>query len=403
MRRAISRSSRLTVTVGVVAVGLVASVLSPSTAVAVDGQRLRTPVLWSDDPCMQVFDRSADPVLNIPYGIPFEDIDVTDDEVADGRRHQFFAMCRDHGPDEELPIWISEADVAAAEALELVDLGTVTGDQILDLDPAWTGCASRVNADADRRPITFAMAEAGIDWDTAGLDVGAYVIQGFTHDPAFSQWWPRPGVIKVVDDPDLAASPPAAAVLNGEEVVEITEPVTIEGCVSAMEGSTLTASWAQVGAGDAWQPFLEDEPVAGESFAIDMLLSPRMAGQSVRVRVEVADPMGRAYTAFMHERVITLPGQGPGDSGCVPQDGCDTTSGGSGTGDTGALDGTGSNAGSGGSGGSGAGTDAGATGASSPAADGGAAEGCGCRTRPRSGADAAWLLLLLAAVRRRRG
>ncbi len=365
-------------------------------AAAVDGQRLRTPVLWSGEPCMQVVDRSVATTVNLPYGIPFEDVDITEDEVADGRRHQFFALCRDHDPDEELPLWVSEADVAAAEALELIDLGTVVGDQILDLDPAWTGCALRINADADRRPITFAMADAGIDWDTAGLQAGTYLVEGFTHDPAFSQWWLRPGVLKVVDDPDPAASDPAAAVLNGEEVVAITEPVTIEGCVSAMPGSTLTASWAQVGAGDAWQPFVQDEPVAGESFAIEMLLPVERAGISVRVQVVVNDPMGRQYTAFMHERVITLPEPGSTDGGCETEGGCEATSGDADsstsagqattavpTDDT--SDGT-------------AATTTGDTAGASTADR--QSDGCGCRSAP-STAPALWLCVLVGWRRRR--
>ncbi|MCH9686133.1 MAG: hypothetical protein K0V04_32170 [Deltaproteobacteria bacterium] len=384
----------------VVAAFAAAGLLCPPAALAIDGQRLRTPVLWSDVPCMRVIDRSSEPIANLPYDIPFEDTEVTEDEVADGRRHQFFALCRGHDPDEELPQWISEADVAAAEARELVDLGTVVGNQVLDLHPEWATCALRINADAERRPITFDAAAEGVDWDTTTVPAGTYVIEGYTHDPAASLWSPRPGVIKVVDEPDPAASGPAAAVLNGEEVVEITESVTLEGCVSAMAGATLSASWAPVGGGDAWQPFLQDEPVQGESFALEMLLDPEMAGQSVRVRVVVEDPMNREYTAYMRERVITLPSPGSDEGGCSSEDDCDTTSAGDGTdtGDGTDPDGTGTSPTADPD--SASDSDASDDGTNTAGATDGD-DGCGCHSAPGR-VPSWWAALLLLAVRRRR-
>lgn len=376
--------------------------LGSDTARAGDGMRLRTPVLWSESPCMTVVDRSADPVLHLPYEIPFEDAELTDDEVADGRTHQLFALCQGHDPTDELPAWITEADVAAAEAMELVDLGTIDGDAILDLDPQWQGCAERITADDERRPITFAAAAEGVDWDTSAVAAGAWVVEAFTHDPAYSIWSPRPGVIKVVDDPAPAASGPAVAVLNGEEVIEITQAVALEGCVSAMEGTVLSVAWAEVGE-DTWQLALEDEPVVAEAFSLDLWFPPQMAGQAARVRVEATDPMGRASLGYMGELVIVL----PDFSGC--DDGCETTGGpgpGEGSGGGGASGGAGPGpSGSGGvaDGGSGApgATTTGGTGAAEPAA-GGDGGGCGCTQAPGPWSRGApWLLLLLGGVRRR--
>ncbi|MEX1367310.1 MAG: hypothetical protein AB1Z98_29555, partial [Nannocystaceae bacterium] len=312
------------------AVGIATVGLWPGAAQAVDGLRVRTPVVWSDVPCAAVVDRSVDPVLHLPYGIPFEDTEVTADEVADGRRHQFFALCRGHDPTDLLPAWISEADVAAAEAMDLIDLGTVGGGAILDLNRDWQGCAVRITADDQRRPITFEAAAQGVDWDTSGLAAGAWVVEGFTHDPAYSIWSPRPGVVKVVDDPEPAASGPAAAVLNGEEVVRSGEPVAIEGCISAMEGTTLELRWAEIGETE-WVTVLVGQPVRGEGFSVDLLLPPEMAGQAARVRIDAEDPQGRRTTAFMGELVIVLPAA----PGCDP-DGCDTTGGDEGPQETGA-------------------------------------------------------------------
>jgi len=298
-----------------------AALLTPTAAVAVDGMRVRTPVVWSDTPCMTIVDRSSDLLVHIPYGIPFEDLGSTEDEVADGRTHQFFAFCRDHDPTDVLPGWVAEADVAAAEAAGLIDPATVTGDAILDLDPQWQACVERLTADDERRPITFTAAAEGVNWDTSSVAPGAWVVEAFTHDPAFSIWSPRPGVYKLVDDPALSASGPAAAVLNGEEVVPSGEAVTIEGCVSAMEGSILGLAWAEVGE-DRWHAVVQDEPVRGEGFAIDLLLPPEMAGQAARVRVSAEDPRDRHSVAFMSELVIVLPA--PPD---CSDDECGTTGG----------------------------------------------------------------------------
>ncbi len=357
----------------------------PAAAVAVDGMRVRTPVVWSDVPCMTIVDRSVQPVINLPYGIPFEDTKVTEDEVADGRTHQFFALCTDHDPTDELPGWISEADVAAAEALDLIDPGSVGSSQILDLHETWAGCALRIVPDAERRPISFAMAEAGVDWDTTAVPAGAWVVEGFTHDPAFNLWWPRPGVIKVVDDPDPSRSGPAAAVIGDEAVVPITEAVTIESCVSAMEGSSVSAEWAVVG-DNTWVPFVDSELVEGSSFSTPLLLPPEMAGQSARVRVEVEDPQGRRYLAYRRELIITLPVPDPG---CDEQDEpCDTTGGEPQDGSTGENgsdtsgpvgEGPGSDGGDAGTDG---GDDAGQGGREDP---GGGSAGCGCQQRPASG------------------
>ncbi len=292
-----------------------------SEATAGDGLRVRTPVTWEDVPCMTIVDRSVDPILHLPYSVLVEDVDLTPDEVPDGRRHQFFAFCRDHDPTDVLPGWISTADVAAAEALSLIDTGRVPDSSILDRSAQWQDCAVRINPDGERRRITFAAADEGVQWDTSGVDGGAWALEGFTYDPALSLWSPRPGVVKVVDDSAIEASGPAAAVITGEELVEVDDTVSIEGCVSAMPGSVLDLRWAKVGT-DAWTSAASDVPVTGDAFSYDVSFPPEMIGQAARVQIEVEDPQGRRTTAFMSEFVFVL----PASSGCGVG-GCETTGG----------------------------------------------------------------------------
>ncbi len=291
----------------VAALGVGAVLLTMPTDVAAgDGLRVRTPVVWDDTACMTVVDRSVDPVLHIPYAIPFEDVGTTVDEVPDGRRHQFFGFCRTHAANDPLPNWISVADVDAAEAVELVEPATVDGDAVLDLSRAWTGCVTRVNADDDRRPITFEAAEEGVDWDTRQVEPGAWVLEGFTNDPPLSVWSSRPGVVKVVDDPALEASGPAAAVSTQETVVEAGSTITIEGCVSAMPGSVLNLRWAAVG-DRSWTTAVEDRVVSGPEFTVEFSLPNDLAGQAARIQIEIVDPEGRDTTADMRDLVLVLP------------------------------------------------------------------------------------------------
>jgi MYXO-CTERM domain-containing protein len=383
--------------IGALGLAGLAVTVAPTTAGAVDGQRVRTPVVWSKTPCMMVVDRSSDPVLHLPYAVPLEDTRTTADEVADGRTHQFFALCQGHDPTDELPTWIAEADVAAAEALGLIDLGTVTGAAILDLHPQWQTCALRITPDDQRRPITFAAAAQGFDLDTTTLSPGAWWIEGFTHDPPLSLWSPRPGVIKVVDDPAIEQSGPAVAILTEEVVVPNGEAVTIEGCISAMPGTRLDLSWAELG-DDTWVAAVEDLPVRGEALSIELSLPVDAGVQAARVRIDATDPMGRTTTAFMRELVILLPPlPGCDDDTCATTGGADTTGGS----DDGLTSGSGESATD-----TAAGEDA-AAGTTTPSPSTGAegddssAGGCACGSGHRPSPAAFWLLAFVGLLQRR--
>ena len=85
-------------------VGLLLAATLSGVAYAGNGVHPRTPVVWSEDtPCMTVVDRSQAVSLSLDYTIPYEDTEVTPDEVADSRRHQFIALCRDHGQQNWCP------------------------------------------------------------------------------------------------------------------------------------------------------------------------------------------------------------------------------------------------------------------------------------------------------------
>ncbi|MCA9696924.1 MAG: MYXO-CTERM sorting domain-containing protein [Myxococcales bacterium] len=302
----------------IIASALAAFFLVPSvTASAGNGTHPRTPVDWSGAPCMTIIDRSQSPIYQLSYAIPLEDTDVTADEVADSRRHQFFAYCRDRHLEDILPAWITQADLDAAVAKNLgnpddLDLET----DILENNPDWAGCWSRITGDDERRPITFAAAAQPVPWDTMALPAGAYVVDGYTWEPWFNLWSPHPGVFKIVDDPTPAANGPAAALTFAEQAVYVGDQASITGCVDAMAGSTMSLSWAisGLGAAPAWQEFAADIPVEGSSFDLAYVPTVEAASNSVLIKVEISDPMGRSWTA--HGRSYIAVVDNVGDTAC---------------------------------------------------------------------------------------
>jgi len=310
--------ARFTVS-GFVLMVMVAGV--PAVARAGNGTHPRTPVLWEPVPaCLTIVDRTIDAKLTFNYTIPYEDLRPEDaiDEVDNSRRHQFIGFCRWHSPQEPLGGWLSTADVDYATAAGVVDVDSVKPEDVLEENPDWQQCFTRVTGDDERRLITFAEADKPVVWDTTGLAAGPYVISGYTWEPQFNIWSVRPGVVKVMDDPDPTKNGPMLAIMNRNEIVFAEDVLTIAGCVDAMDGSTITGYWALTNDDTLdvleWVSFAADVPVSGESFELPFAPPMPTVGGSIVIKIEIVDPMDRSYTAHMLDLVDVLPG-GAGDSG----------------------------------------------------------------------------------------
>ncbi|MEZ4380593.1 MAG: MYXO-CTERM sorting domain-containing protein [Nannocystaceae bacterium] len=390
--------------------------LAPTLATAGDGLHPRTPVLFDSPPCMTIVDRSVDPVLELVYTIPYEDLKPEYDpddmstwhEVDNGRTHQFFGFCRDHDPQTPLPNWITQADLDAAVDKGLIDPEIVDPEDIFESSTDWAGCWHRITGDDERREITFAEAAKPVLWDTSDLEVGSYVIEGYTWEPWINLWSFRSGVVKVVDSDDPAASPPALAIVDNIDFTYADQAVPLDVCHSAADGATMTAYWSFTDADKfEWIPFLEDAPVVADMSTIDFTPPAETAGSSVMIRIDVTDGMDRSATAYANYTITVIEGMAStggdcGESSFVGNPDCETTGGTDGTDGT---DGTATTAGTdsttGGTTGDATGT---ATTASGSASTGGQMddpEGCACRLddpRPAAAFGLAFLLLL----RRRR-
>ena len=295
---------RLVTTVSLVA-------LVPSIAGASNMTHPRTPVLWEDVPCMTLHDRSAGATFHLPYSIPFEDLEVTPDEVADSRRHQFFAYCRPHHPQDFLPTWITGADVQAAADKMLLMVETVEQQDILESNTNWTDCWFRINEDADRRPISQSNADEGVDWDTTGIPAGGYTLYGYTYEPVFNVWWLRPGVMKLHDgDPDAVG--PVGAISTGELTPYRNETVTLDGCIDALDGTTFDVSYALVTPDPPeWLDYDQGLAIDGDAFSFDFTPPADLAGQSGMIRVVFTDPQNRTYTTYQADNILVIDADDP--------------------------------------------------------------------------------------------
>jgi hypothetical protein len=216
----------------------------PHPASAGNEAHVRTPVLWPSE-CGRVVDRSVDPIAHFDYAIPIEDIDKTADELPDSRTHQFFALCRQHPVSELLPPWITRDDVDRSVLAGLLAPDEVTYREILDETTIWADCFVRITDDAERRPITFAQAELGVDWDTSTIEIGVWSLAGYTFEPPLNLWRDRPGFVKVLDDRDDPEQDlPAIALLGDEQAVEPGEALRWHACVDVLEPARIELAWA---------------------------------------------------------------------------------------------------------------------------------------------------------------
>lgn len=268
---------------------------------------MRTPVLWPSD-CAVIVDRSVDPVVHFEYAIPLEDTALTPDELPDSRTHQFVALCRERALTELLPNWVTRDDVDRSAVAGLIDSASLGAAAILDESPAWSDCFVRITADDDRRPITFAQAALGIDWDTSSVASGVWSIAGHTFEPPFNLWRDRSGFVKIVDDrADPQQDWPALALLGEERAIEPGEVVTIDACVDVLEPATVSLEWAEFAPELDWQP-LRSATVDGDGpLRLDFTAPIAAAEREVLIRARLRDARGRERLAHLPTRLAVLP------------------------------------------------------------------------------------------------
>jgi len=270
----------------------------PTAARAANGLRPRTPAVFSDVSCVQTVTRGEPLVLD--YSVPFDDTDLTPDELADSRTQQFFAFSRARF-DFSFPVWVNQSDFDRADANGDITVA-FDSDNILETSALWPSASwVRITPDDPRLPITMEQAAMGVAWDTTDTPPGTWLVAAYTWEPENNLWSPRFGAVRVEDPADPDATGPTVFLPREDGLLATRgEPLTLSGCVQAPEGSTITAAWATVGGGieePEWVPFLEDEVVENGALSLEFI-APAQASATVKVRVEITDPDGRTYIAY---------------------------------------------------------------------------------------------------------
>lgn len=383
----------------------------PGLAHASNTTQPRVPPSFLGTACIEVVDRTVDPVWRFDVGIPFEDTSLGPDEPPDGRTFQFFALCRQPGPLEVLPPWITAADAEVASMFDPTIEPPAAGEP-LDESPSWQGCVQSVTTARGRMPISCEATTDGAAWDTTGVPAGAHAVWGYTYEPVQSLWTPRDGVVRVIDGDDASAGPAVSFAWPLTEVdAGLDAGVRVAGCVSGMPGTTVALSWVAAAAlseqGDAaWQE-LAELPDPQPTFELAFVPPAAAEFEAVFLRAEAVDPQGRSFVAFTRDPIVFLSGcdEPIGGARSLP-DACGVGSGsppipeGTRNGGGCETDGSGGLDESGGDGsgtGQGASTSASDETGSAPAE--GEAGGCGCRHAPAH--SLAWLLPILLLRRSR--
>lgn len=285
------------------------TLLLPSTASAANGLRPRTPAVFTDTPCAMRIE--AGTVASFDYTVPFDDTELSPEELDDSRRMQFFAFRQLHF-DYRLPTYVSQADHDRAQA-NGDNTKSYGAQDILEAASAWPASSWTAITTADpRAPITAEQAAMGFDWDTTGVSPGAWVLAAYTWEPENNLWSYRLGVVRVVEpgNPDAAgpaaffdASPDAPAAQVGDSYV-------MAGCIDAAPGSTYSASYGILEGLDepTWVPFVDDAEAPSGDLMLALTAPSEAGGKSIKVRIDVTDPSGQSYVAYSPYPVLVLGG-----------------------------------------------------------------------------------------------
>jgi hypothetical protein len=374
--------------------------LAPTDASAANGNMPRTPALYPPHPCLTLVDRSASTTTHFDVHIPYEDTQLTEDELPDSRTFRFVALCREPHRLEPLPNWIDADDAARALDAGIIDALPEPADVLRD-SPAWTpghdGAADSCVQLATPQPLPISCdaTAAGVDWDVAAVPAGNYVLRGHTFAPPSNLWTARTGVVQVHDGTPLPVAALVSPVYDAKAFER--DGYRVLGCMDGPPGTTVTLQWASTATADldadtSWTSFAELDASA-RWIDTELTFAPEMVYLGVLLRAVARGPDGQRWIAHSPGFVTVYPGDGESDPPQVEPgpDHCDA--GGDESGGIGEPEGSTS-------GGSGGDTSGGSN-------DGGAAEldrdaGCGCGAQPRAPVAGLWSLCLLGWRRPRR-
>lgn len=296
--------------------GLLTFAVSP-IATAGNAAEPRVPPSFLGGNCLEVI-RPGDDPLWLPIGIPLEELDATADEPPGTRSFQFFAVCREPFPGEELPPWIDVADIDAAQ---LANPEILTPGEALVLSTStWAGCVRPLTSGQARMPITCEGTAAGLSIDADTLPAGNHVVYGYTYEPDKNVWTPRSGVVRVLDERGESALPPAVAFSFpvSDATASTGLGVTLTGCAAGLPGTTIALAWATASdliafGDDAWETFAtvplpDADDATGGAFSVPFEPPAGSEYSVVKFRALAVDPSGASWQAYTRQPLVLEPG-----------------------------------------------------------------------------------------------
>ena len=306
--------------------------LLPSTALAANQLRPRSPAIFEDTPCMTEIDKAVEgPVVHFDYAVGYDDLMLTPEELPDSRTMQFFAIAEQRW-DFRLPVWINQSDYD--RALENGDhTMPYTDDDIFAKTSLWSPESwVRITPDDARVPITMAQAEMGFDWDLTDVTVGTWMVSAYTFEPELNLWSFRFGAVRIVDSSAPDQRPGPSVFLQDADTLtaNVGEMYTLPGCIHADAGSTYAVSYGVIDGitEPEWIELFADAPVVNGDLRVEFEPPAELAASSVKIRVDVQDAMGGSYTAYSPSRIDIACAEGCGEesSGGFETDTGDETS-----------------------------------------------------------------------------
>lgn len=366
---------------------------------AANGVIPRTPAVFHREACLSVVDRSVDARFVVDVSIPREDTQLTEDELPDSRRFQFFALCRDTNQGwEPLPNWVSTDDAQRSLSHDppIIEELPAPAD-VLETSEAWSDCAYPINGAQERIPITCAALDGGVTWDASSVPAGNYVLRGYTFEPDLNRWAVRAGVVQVRDGgnplPVASLTTPAVSDLK----MSREQGFPIRGCMDGPAGTTVTLSWAsvldlEVDDPSDWHDFATLD-AAQAMIEVDFAAEGADDYDLLAIRARAQAPDGASWDGYAPGTLIVYP-DGESDDAEPPAaaDHCGFFPDPSGT----ASSGTDSDGG--------ATSTGGGSGSSAPMSEMSEGDGCQCRSNSGKSGWPLWsLLAFAAALTRRRG
>lgn len=305
------------------ATGLLAAFVSIAAwpARAGNTEHPRTPVLWPEAPCIHTVNRAVDPLFEFGYVIPLEDTLLSIDEFEDSRTHQFIGFCRQWPPGRPPPRYVSVSDLERAIQAGFEEVVTLDNpESTLETSVEWAGCWTRITADDQRRPITYAAAAEPVVWDTSTIAAGTWLIAGYTWEPQYNLWSRAPWVVRVLDeDPPAEPVQAAASLADTDDALYFDQSLDIPLCVDALAGSIVTLDWTAANADPAqWSPIADATLAAEGTQELTFTFEPPEPswGATVLLRARVEQPEGAAYAAHaLAPLIVYKPSSGDGDYG----------------------------------------------------------------------------------------